>query len=572
MVLSSTTDAQSTRPAFSRIGWLLVVVMATALWFVDLGGRALQHPDEGRYAEIAREMLVTHDFLTPRLNGLKYFEKPPLQYWMTAGSFAVLGTTEGAARFASVLATWLAVLIIGYAGWRIASPTIGIYAALALAGSIWYFGLAHILTVDALLCACLAIALAAFLVAQTSTISRVQRRCWMLIAWIAIAGAMLTKGLVALAIPGASLVLYSLFTRDWAVWKRLELLAGVLVFAVVAGPWFLLVSQANPEFAHFFFVHEHFERFLTTEHRRIGAWWYFVPLFLVGLIPWIGIFLSGLRGAWRMPADPDTRFGWARFCLVWVAFVFLFFSASSSKLPSYILPLFPAAALVIGWRLATIERGTLFALALPLPIGVAILLALTVFSYDDAVVRIANAESPAELYFAGKPWIEAALITGFVGYSVATVASRRAGAVARGTFVALLALTTIAMCQLLLAGADVFRLTRSTADLVPRVIADPVRPYDPTAPFYQVETYDQTLPFYLGRTTTLVAYRDELSLGLDLEPEKGIDHEDDWVARWRGLPQGYALLTPQTLERLGAAGLPYREVVRDPRHVVIARN
>jgi len=387
MVLSSTTDAQSTRPAFSRIGWLLVVVMATALWFVDLGGRALQHPDEGRYAEIAREMLVTHDFLTPRLNGLKYFEKPPLQYWMTAGSFAVLGTTEGAARFASVLATWLAVLIIGYAGWRIASPTIGIYAALALAGSIWYFGLAHILTVDALLCACLAIALAAFLVAQTSTISRVQRRCWMLIAWIAIAGAMLTKGLVALAIPGASLVLYSLFTRDWAVWKRLELLAGVLVFAVVAGPWFLLVSQANPEFAHFFFVHEHFERFLTTEHRRIGAWWYFVPLFLVGLIPWIGIFLSGLRGAWRMPADPDTRFGWARFCLVWVAFVFLFFSASSSKLPSYILPLFPAAALVIGWRLATIERGTLFALALPLPIGVAILLALTVFSYDDALDR-----------------------------------------------------------------------------------------------------------------------------------------------------------------------------------------
>jgi hypothetical protein len=87
-----------------------------------------------------------------------------------------------------------------------------------------------------------------------------------------------------------------------------------------------------------------------------------------------------------------------------------------------------------------------------------------------------------------------------------------------------------------------------------------------------VETYDQTLSFYLGRTTTLVAYRDELSLGLDLEPEKGIDREDDWVARWRGLPQGYALLTPQTLERLAAAGLPYREVARDPRHVVIARN
>ena len=366
------------------------------LWFANLGGRALQHPDEGRYAEIAREMLVTQDFLTPRLNGLKYFEKPPLQYWLTAASFASFGATEWAARFASALATWLAVVAIGYAGWRIASPTIGVYAALALSGSIWYFGLAHILTLDALLCACLAVALAAFLVAQVGTISRRERLLSMLLAWAAIAGAMLTKGLVALAIPGASLVLYSLLTRDWAVWKRLELAPGLLVFAALAAPWFILVSRANPGFAQFFFVHEHVERFLTTEHHRTGAWWYFVPLVLVGLLPWIGVFISGLRGAWRLPAMQENGFAWARFCLVWTAFVFMFFSASSSKLPSYILPLFPAAALVIGWRLATIPRGTLFALVLPLPIGVGVLLAVVALSSDDAVTRLATPESPRE--------------------------------------------------------------------------------------------------------------------------------------------------------------------------------
>lgn len=173
---------------------------------------------------------------------------------------------------------------------------------------------------------------------------------------------------------------------------------------------------------------------------------------------------------------------------------------------------------------------------------------------------------------AARPWVEAALAVALAGYTAATLATRRAAGAARGLAVALLALTTIAMSQLLLEGADVFRLTRSAVDLAPRLVLDAPQPYDRTAPFYQVGIYDQTLPFYLGRTTTLVAYRDEMALGLDLEPEKGIEREADWVPRWRALPQGYAFLSPQALERLAAAGLPYREIARDPRRVLIARN
>src|SRR2546421_7683968 len=106
--------------ALPRAAWLVLVAIFTAIWFAQIDDRALQHPDEGRYAEIAREMTDTHDWLTPRLNGLKYFEKPPLQYWLTAASFNAFGVREGAARVVPALAGWIAVMAIGYAGWRMA--------------------------------------------------------------------------------------------------------------------------------------------------------------------------------------------------------------------------------------------------------------------------------------------------------------------------------------------------------------------------------------------------------------------------------------------------------------------
>src|SRR2546427_1059066 len=148
-----------------RVAWIATAILFALAWFAALDARKLQHPDEGRYAEIAREMTVTHDWVTPRLNGLKYFEKPPLQYWFTAASFNAFGVREGAARLVPALAGWLAVFAIGYAGWRIAGPTVGAYAALALAGCFYGFVNAHLVTLDALLSAFLAIALAAFLVA-----------------------------------------------------------------------------------------------------------------------------------------------------------------------------------------------------------------------------------------------------------------------------------------------------------------------------------------------------------------------------------------------------------------------
>jgi 4-amino-4-deoxy-L-arabinose transferase-like glycosyltransferase len=556
---------------FSRYAWIVLAVVVAIAWFANLDVRKLQHPDEGRYAEIAREMVVTGDWVTPRLDGLKYFEKPPLQYWLTAMSFKAFELDEWTARLPSALAGFLTVAIVAYVGAVIASPAAGAYAALVLAGCVWPFGISHMVTLDALLTFWLTLSLGAFLLAQHPGASPSVQRRWMLLAWAAAAGGMLTKGLVALLIPFCALVIYSLFARDRSIWKRLHIRSGLLLFVALAAPWFVVVAARNPEFAHFFFVHEHFERFLTTEHRRTGAWWYFLPMLAAGLLPWTGIFLWRLRRSWQ-EAVPDAHgFAWSRLCLVWSGFVLVFFSLSGSKLPSYILPMFPAIALVLGWQLQRTNTGTLAKLTGVLVATTITLWMVALFGWSRIADALADARTPRVLYEALGPWVRLALGAASAGYVLGWLAFRRNGERARTIAIAALALGTMLAMQAAYTGSDVFRATRSAADLVTLLEngADP--PYDPDAPFFQVRMYDQTLPFYLERTTTLVDYRDELGPGLDAEPERGIAREADWIARWQSLPQGYALMSPDVHASLAGAGVPMRVVASDARRVLVAR-
>jgi 4-amino-4-deoxy-L-arabinose transferase-like glycosyltransferase len=550
----------------SRRSWIALVVVFALVWFANLDVRKLQHPDEGRYAEIAREMLATGDWVTPRLDGLRYFEKPPLQYWLTAASFEAFDVDEWTARLPGALAGFLTLVVVGYTGSILAAPAAGLYAALALAGSVWMFGMAHIVTLDALLTFWLTLSLCAFLLAQ-----RPHARHWMLVAYAAAAGGLLTKGLVALLIPFASLVVYTLVTRDREPWRRLDLVRGLVVLAVLAAPWFVLVSLRNPEFARFFFIHEHFERFLTTEHRRTGAWWYFVPLFLAGLLPWTGVFLWRVPHAWRSAAATPAGFAWAKFCLVWCAFVFVFFSVSDSKLPSYILPMFPAAALVLGVELAAVGRRLLAAFAAALAATTLVLWLAALIGWPRIAEALANPRTPRAVYDALGPWVTLALGVAFAGYVVGVVAFKREGTRSRSVGIVALALATLLALQAAFHGSDVFRATRSAADLVTTLENAANPPYDRSAPFFQVRMYDQTLPFYLGRTTTLVEYRDELGPGLDIEPALGIAHMDDWMREWQNLAQGYALMSPSTHDALVAENVPMRVVASDARRVLVAR-
>ena len=547
-------------------GWLALALVFTALWFGTLGVRALHHPDEGRYAEIAREMHASGDFVTPRLSGLKYFEKPPLQYWVTAVGFSALGVHDWSARLPAALFGWLAVLAVGVAGARISDRATGLSSAAMLAGMAWPVGLGHFLTLDAVLSGWLALALSSFLVAQADAAGA--RRAWMLAAWVATAGAVLTKGLVGLVVPAGALVLYSIVAGDWRVWRRLSLLPGAVALLVLCAPWFVAVSARNPEFAHFFFVHEHVERFLTTEHQREGAWWYFVPLLLLGLVPWTGVVVFGARATAHETRRTAEGFAWRRFALAWALFVFLFFSVSGSKLPSYILPLFPAAALLMGWRIERLSpsawRVLLGGIAL---VSVAVAVGLWL-GYDAIARSVATERTPLEVYRAfgwGVNLGSAVVAAGTLGaWWIGAHARSRAVPIA---VVALAMNAGLALGFLANPGLDP---ARSTAALVAALRAD-TPAYDPSAPVFQVRMYDQTLPWYLRRTTVLVDYRDELALGEDAEPDKWIPDARAWMTRWEALPQAYAVMAPDTFAVLTREGLAGRVAAQSSRYLVIAR-
>ena len=553
-----------------RILWALFALL-TLLWFVNLDARRLIHPDEGRYAEIAREMVTTGDWVTPRLNGLKYFEKPPFQYWATAAAYRMFGIHEWAARLWPALAGFLGVVAIGYAGVALGGVTLGAFAGLALAGTLWHAGIAQIVTLDSGLSFFLALGFAGFVLAQRDAIASGERRMWMWVVWAAMAGATLSKGLIGIALPGGALIAYTALTRDFALWRRLHLASGLALYFALAAPWFVAVAQANDEFLQFFFIHEHFQRFLTTEHRRTGAWYYFIPIFLIGITPWLVVLVDGARRAWQEGAANALGFSWQRFALVWAAFIFLFFSASGSKLPSYILPMFPPLALIIGWLLIRIDRRTLFAQTLSLAgLSVALFVAL-LFAYDSYAPTFANAQLPAEVLIAFGAWVKAGAALAAAGSIAALVAFRRGarGVTARFWGIAAISLSTLGWLQIAIAGFDVFSPLRSTSAILRAAQAS--APFRADAPFYQVEMYDQTVPFYLGRTTRLVAFRDELALGIDAEPAKAIPTTAMWIAEWEELPRGYALMSRELHATLTGQSVPMRELARDPRRVVVSR-
>ncbi|MEO8567216.1 MAG: glycosyltransferase family 39 protein [Betaproteobacteria bacterium] len=551
----------------SRSASIALVLLFTLIWFANLDYRRLIHPDEGRYAEIPRELVTSGDWLTPRLDGIKYFEKPALQYWLTAAAYEAFGIHQWTARLWPALAGFAGVLFIGYVGLRLGGPRLGLYSAAALGGCIWYVLNAHILTLDSGLTLWMSVGFGALLVAQRSASTGREQRGWMLIAWSALALAVLSKGLIGVVLPGASLFVYSLLTRDWTVWRRLHLSGGLLLFALIAAPWFIAVSLANPEFFRFFFIHEHFERFLTNEHHREGAWWYFIPIFAAGILPWLTVVVWTAPRMWSGPVADSNGFSWQRYALVWSAFIFVFFTMSSSKLPSYILPIFPALALLIGAELATLPERTLFWLTLPLVVATGVCMLAIAFGFETIAQHFADERQPLAPLLAYGRWLTAACAVALTG-GLASLWWLKAGK--RAAAVLAVALTTLLAALLVLTGHDELADSRSAAPILSRVISQH-GPIAAGVPFYSVKMYDQTLPWYLGRTVTPVAYLDELAMGLAIEPDKAVATLGEWKQRWDRETQAYAIMQVDMYETLLREGVPMRELGRDPRRVIVSR-
>jgi len=544
-----------------RFGWMLLAFAAcTLIWFVGLEFRGLFMPDEGRYASIAREMLNSGDWITPRLNGLKYFEKPPLQYWATAGAFALLGVDEWTARLWPALTGFLGILFTAFAGFRLAPGSPWVPTALIAAGSWGYFLGGQFLTLDMGLTFFLTVTMLAFLLSRRDGISFKAARGWMVLAWAAMAAAVLSKGVVGVVLPSLALLAYIVAERDWSLLRRLHWGPGLCVFGAIVLPWFVLVQARNPEFFHFFFIHEHLERFLLPQHHRPGPWWYFAPVLLLGLLPWTLGLPAAFARAWKVPGPAGLKVD--RFLIIWAGAVVVFFSASHSKLPGYVLPALPAVLLLFARHFPDMTARARSAPAVTCVAGGAVLMPLA-FALPNLGARFAWPEFDPDY----GTWLFVAAAT-LAGAGLAAIGLlRRARQEASLVVVALGSLLAL---QLALSGTHLLDEPYSSERLIETLAGEELQfPRDP--PFYSVGFFDQSVLFYLGRSVTLVGLKDELAPGIAAEPGKYIASADEFLERWKHDAEAFAIMTPELYEKLRQQGLQARVLVGDKERIIIAR-
>jgi 4-amino-4-deoxy-L-arabinose transferase-like glycosyltransferase len=540
--------------------WSLFVIFAIVSLYM-LGLRTLVPPDEGRYAEMAREMFASGDWITPRLNGIKYFEKPPLQTWMNALSFTLFGLGDWQARLWTGLCGIGGVLLTGYAGAKVFGQRVGFYAALVLGSCFYWAACAQIDSLDMGLSGMMTISLCALLIAQRDGAGAAERRNWMLACWAGMALAVLSKGLIGVVLPGAVLVLYTLFTRDWKLWSRLHLVKGLLLFFAIATPWFVLVALRNPEQPHFFFIHEHWDRFFLTTHHREQPWYIFLVLTVIGIVPWLGVLAQSLKlGAQREAGLFRPRL----MLLIWAVFILLFFTKSNSKLPGYILPIFPALALLVANYLESgSRRSRVLTACLMSAVGLALLVTVPFMK------KLSGHSGEAVLYQAYQPWVMAA---GFIALAGGALAWLYARQMQRDLFVLVLAVAGFGTTGFILAGFEPLGKARAGANLLPAIQAE----LKPDTRIYSVGIYEQSLTFYLRRPVVLVDYLDEFSFGLEQQPALAIPTVPAFVDQWtRDAAAGVrdvAIIRADIYTDLKQKGVPMRVVAADSRRTVIAND
>ncbi len=528
----------------------LVAGLALFLFALRLGTPGLMDPDEGRYAQIAREMLASGDFLTPHLNQVKYLEKPPLVYWLTAAALALFGLTESGARLVPALSAVGGVLGLWWLGRRLFSPTVALLGAAVLATSVGYLILGRLLTLDMPLTCCLLWGLALAYVALTR-----HRRELLPYAYLALALGVLVKGPVAVALPALIFVLFALARRDLRLLVRLWSLPGALLFALVVLPWFILVSLRNPEFPAYFFLYEHLGRFLTPQIHAGRPWWYFLALLPVGLLPWSFLLPWSLADGWRRARhgglNPDYLF-----LLLWAAAVVAFFSVSHSKLPPYILPALPPLALLLGQSLAGVMARSDFP-AMPRGLrrslciwaGLALPLA-AVFAWWPGLVLPA----PQKIAYLA-PFIQSALAILALMPLVALVGFRKH----RGALPAVLIYGALFLCVLTILGMGQVAEVRSPRALA-RVLMSHWQPGEVLVGW---QVYSQGLSFYSGLPFHLLQSSTELDFGRAHTPGAADLFLPDVPALktfLAGRPRAYLLLKAEDLpgaaSRLGLSLTP----------------
>jgi 4-amino-4-deoxy-L-arabinose transferase-like glycosyltransferase len=324
---------------------ITILALCFFLFFYGLGNFGLVGADEPRYAQIAREMLQRHDWVTPVLNGVAWLEKPILYYWGAMISYSIFGVSDWAARVPTAFLTTLMVFAIYVFMRRFRNGSEG-DAALICATLAGVIGFGRAASTDMPLAATFTISMLAWYAWHET-----RSKLYLILFYVFIALATLAKGPVAPFLAGFIIVVFAALRRDWKLIPKTLWIAGILLFLAVALPWFILVQKANPQFVRVFIFEHNLARFSTDMFRHKQPFWYFIPVLMVGLLPWlvfaIAAFVRAIREALR------ERNSFELFFVLWAALPVIFFSASQSKLPGYILPAVPPFAILAAeyvWR------------------------------------------------------------------------------------------------------------------------------------------------------------------------------------------------------------------------------
>ncbi len=483
----------------SDLLWLSLII--GGLYALFLASRYLAVPDEARYVEIPREMLETGDFITPHLNYIKYLEKPPLFYWLQAGAIKLLGYNLWAFRLPTAILALFGCLMTYSAGRVLYNRVTGWFSSLILASSLLYFTMGHYVTLDMAVSVFISATLLAFIIATQFPTGPVRRYLlWSMYFFAALA--LLTKGLIGIALPGLVIFAWLLLTNEWQQLKRFYWSSGITLFLIIALPWHLLMQLKNPEFFHYYILEQHILRYTTSLAQHYQPVWWFLPILLLGFLPWTYLFLQALSQRliknWRGLKQDKLSL----YMLLWFGLILGFYSFSNSKLIPYILPIWPAMALLTGHYLTerlTKPMGLVIKINGLVIIITSILLAIGLLLFTEKFSAKLPGNIPVKvLYYSTIALILNAAINSYVYY--------------RGKLTSLV--VSCALTHMLIFSAALLLLpkldTRSTkplADIIQPLLTKDVE----IMGYYH---YYQDLPVYLQRRLTVINTQEELADGM----------------------------------------------------------
>lgn len=493
------------RAAFPVRELALLLAVAGLLFFAWLGRLPLIEPDEGRNAEVAREMLATGDLITPHFNTLTYLDKPVVYFWMVAASFRVAGVNEWAARLPSALMALATMLLVWFLARRMFGDGAGWRAGLAFATAPLVIAFSRYVIFDMTLAFLVCAAMASYWQAQASDF---RRPVFDVLFFAALGVAAITKGPVGFLLPLLSVLAFAGLTGRWRDLRRLRWGLGLLVFLAAALPWFAAVSLRNPGFPRYAFWQESLRRFAAGSTHRGGNIFYYLPVYFAGYFPWSFFLLyAGLTRLklWQRLRDEGQRP--AAFLISWVAVVFIFFTVSRSKLPGYFLPAVAPLSILTAkvWedfktsesgRPAWLGPGFLTLAAL----GIAVAALPQAFRWEAVAAAASRKIPPATLALIPSGLFYSGLALAALGVFGRNLARRSTAAKSSLFSFVLLAMT---MPLLLVRWAPALAAYANVASS--RRLAQAIQQGPEKAlPVYGYYCFRTSLPFYLQRPVTLV--------------------------------------------------------------------